>query len=69
MSASAPPCAYCRQHAAVTEFLPFCSNRCKMADLGQWLSGTYRVAGTKRDALDSQDEDAAPDDEPQENHS
>jgi hypothetical protein len=27
------------------EYRPFCSQRCKMADLGRWLSGEYRVAG------------------------
>jgi endogenous inhibitor of DNA gyrase (YacG/DUF329 family) len=24
---------------------PFCSERCKMADLGRWLSEDYRVPG------------------------
>jgi endogenous inhibitor of DNA gyrase (YacG/DUF329 family) len=24
---------------------PFCSERCKLVDLGRWLSGDYRVAG------------------------
>jgi endogenous inhibitor of DNA gyrase (YacG/DUF329 family) len=24
-------------------FRPFCSERCKLADLGHWLSGNYRV--------------------------
>ncbi len=23
---------------------PFCSDRCKMVDLGRWLDGTYRVS-------------------------
>jgi len=27
------------------DYRPFCSQRCKMADLGRWLSGEYRVAG------------------------
>lgn len=25
--------------------LPFCSPRCKLADLGRWLDGSYRIAG------------------------
>ena len=66
MSANAPPCAYCRRHAAVTVFFPFCSHRCKMADLGQWVSGSYRVTGTADVALESQDDEAG-NDEPQEN--
>ena len=24
---------------------PFCSDRCRLIDLGKWLSGAYRVAG------------------------
>ncbi len=24
-------------------FRPFCSERCKMIDLGQWATGAYRV--------------------------
>jgi endogenous inhibitor of DNA gyrase (YacG/DUF329 family) len=25
-------------------FRPFCSERCKLVDLGRWLDGTYRVS-------------------------
>jgi endogenous inhibitor of DNA gyrase (YacG/DUF329 family) len=25
--------------------LPFCSRICKLADLGRWLEGSYRVPG------------------------
>ena len=53
----------------MTEFLPFCSERCKMADLGQWLTGTYRVPGTPHDAIDSQDDESAEDPESQEHNS
>ena len=24
-------------------FLPFCSERCRLADLGKWLDGGYRI--------------------------
>ena len=24
-------------------FRPFCSERCKLVDLGRWVSGTYRI--------------------------
>ena len=27
----------------VTEFRPFCSDRCKTIDLGRWLGGDYRL--------------------------
>jgi len=36
--------------------LPFCSARCRMADLGNWLDGNYRIPT----ATDDQDLDASP---------
>ena len=30
---------------APEEALPFCSPTCKLADLGRWLDGSYRVPG------------------------
>jgi len=36
--------------------LPFCSARCRMADLGSWLDGNYRIPA----ATDDQDLDTAP---------
>ena len=36
-------CVYCRQKPAEPAWRPFCSERCKMADLGRWLGGEYRV--------------------------
>jgi endogenous inhibitor of DNA gyrase (YacG/DUF329 family) len=34
--------------------LPFCSPRCRAADLGNWLSGNYRiVTPASEDELDS----------------
>ncbi|GIX16966.1 MAG: hypothetical protein KatS3mg119_1152 [Rhodothalassiaceae bacterium] len=26
---------------------PFCSERCRMVDLGRWLQGAYRLPGTE----------------------
>ena len=40
-----PACAYCRQRPEQARWRPFCSERCKMADLGRWLRGDYRLAG------------------------
>jgi hypothetical protein len=36
-------CVYCRVQPADTAWRPFCSERCKLADLGRWLSEGYRV--------------------------
>jgi endogenous inhibitor of DNA gyrase (YacG/DUF329 family) len=38
-------CVYCRRLPAEPAWRPFCSERCKMADLGQWLTAAYRVPG------------------------
>ena len=38
-----PRCVYCRTRPAAPEWRPFCSERCKMADLGRWLTGGYRI--------------------------
>jgi endogenous inhibitor of DNA gyrase (YacG/DUF329 family) len=48
-------CVYCRTQPAVAAFHPFCSERCKMADLAGWLNGNYRVSEDSPDSLDSHD--------------
>lgn len=30
-----------------SEFRPFCSDRCRLIDLGQWLNESYTVPATK----------------------
>jgi endogenous inhibitor of DNA gyrase (YacG/DUF329 family) len=34
------------------EFRPFCSERCRLIDLGKWASDEYRVAGEKKEMPD-----------------
>ena len=53
-------CAYCRRHPVDPDWRPFCSERCRMADLGGWISGDYRVPG---DPLPPADADGADDDD------
>jgi endogenous inhibitor of DNA gyrase (YacG/DUF329 family) len=38
-------CVYCRTHPVDALWRPFCSERCKLLDLGHWLDGTYNVPG------------------------
>ncbi len=41
------PCPTCKAPAAYAEgnrWRPFCSERCRNADLGAWASESYRVA-------------------------
>lgn len=41
-------------------FRPFCSQRCKLADLGQWLSGSYRIEGAPMTDTDPDEGEAPP---------
>ena len=49
LMSDAPLCVYCRQRPVEDAWRPFCSERCKMADLGRWLSGDYRVPVREHD--------------------
>lgn len=31
-------------HAAVQQWVPFCSKRCARVDLGKWLTGEYAIS-------------------------
>ena len=42
------------------EQFPFCSERCRMQDLGKWFSGEYRLAG--KEPVDPVDMNAEQDD-------
>ncbi len=46
------PCAMCGR-PALPGFQPFCSQRCADEDLGNWLSGAYRIP----DSEDGDEED------------
>ena len=38
-------CPTCRTIVlAVTEDFPFCSDRCRMIDLGKWAMGVYKIS-------------------------
>ena len=40
-----------REEGSVNRVFPFCSERCKLADLGKWLSGEYfqNIEGRNQD--------------------
>ena len=38
-------CVHCRQHTVDPVWRPFCSERCKLLDLRNWVDGRYRVPG------------------------
>lgn len=39
-------CPICRKEVSVGDpYMPFCSDRCKLIDLGNWASEKYRIEG------------------------
>ena len=47
---SSPKCPVCAARAARRDknpAFPFCSERCRLVDLGKWLDGGYRVPATE----------------------
>jgi uncharacterized protein len=41
-------CPACRREVERNSaFLPFCSDRCRLIDLGRWVSEGYRIKGEK----------------------
>ena len=45
MAPKSPRCPTCRSIVAVTaEDAPFCSDRCRLIDLGKWASGAYKIS-------------------------
>lgn len=44
-----PECGTSARFDASNPHRPFCSERCKLMDLGAWASESYRVAGSQAD--------------------
>jgi endogenous inhibitor of DNA gyrase (YacG/DUF329 family) len=50
------PCPHCGASIEVgAQFFPFCSERCKLTDLGNWASGKYAVAAVESEYEDDAD--------------
>lgn len=52
-------CPTCNKRVEWTEnpFRPFCSERCKLVDLGRWVNEEYRVPGKPIPANGAADEE------------
>lgn len=53
-----PACPICKRElpqGAATNTHPFCSARCKMVDLGNWLGDGYVIAGASLDHVEELD--------------
>ncbi|MDH4231275.1 MAG: DNA gyrase inhibitor YacG [Nitrospirota bacterium] len=51
-------CPVCKNITTWEEnpFRPFCSERCRLIDLGAWASEEYRIAGKPREEQDRSDQ-------------
>jgi hypothetical protein len=58
-------CPVCRRPVDwnANEFRPFCSERCRLIDLGHWVDETYRVPGEPAGADDGSSTQRVPDDD------
>lgn len=48
--ANCPQCGKIIVWNPENRYRPFCSERCKMIDLGQWAAESYRIPDTEKDA-------------------
>ncbi|RII01121.1 DNA gyrase inhibitor YacG [candidate division NPL-UPA2 bacterium Unc8] len=46
-----PRCPICKKSYQNdnNKYFPFCSSRCRLADLGDWLDGKYRISEPTRE--------------------
>ena len=59
---SCPACEAPVEWKASSIFRPFCSERCKLRDLGAWASESYRVPQVEVTAGTDDEQSAVPDD-------
>ena len=48
-----PQCNAAMVWSTGNPYRPFCSERCKLIDLGQWATGAYRIPQVERDVGES----------------
>jgi len=51
-----PVCVYCRHRTVSRQWRPFCSERCKLLDLRNWVDERYRIEGETASSLPNQDD-------------
>lgn len=60
-------CPICKKKVAMgAEDFPFCSERCKMIDLGKWSSEEYRIPVIGPNPMRSASSETAPEDDDEE---
>lgn len=61
-SVRCPACGRPVEWSQRSHYRPFCSQRCKLIDLGAWLDGSHRIPGSELDE-DSPDSPGDEDDD------
>ncbi|WP_404809746.1 DNA gyrase inhibitor YacG [Methylobacillus gramineus] len=54
---SCPQCGELSEFSSSNEYRPFCSKRCRLIDLGQWASESYRIPDTAKPGTSLDDEE------------
>ena len=58
MAASSVRCPTCKKDVTPDiKSFPFCSERCRLVDLGNWLDGKYRIASQNDERKPDPEED------------
>jgi len=54
-------CPICKKKTTWEEnpWRPFCSERCKLIDLGKWASGDYKIPGEKTEKSEEEEKKKA----------
>jgi endogenous inhibitor of DNA gyrase (YacG/DUF329 family) len=52
-----PQCNAAMLWSTDNSYRPFCSERCKLIDFGQWATGAYRIPQVERDSGQTEDEE------------
>jgi endogenous inhibitor of DNA gyrase (YacG/DUF329 family) len=55
-----PTCGKLTEYSSSNTFRPFCSERCKLIDLGQWADESYRIADDNDSNSDLLDQEQSP---------
>ncbi len=52
-------CPVCKKEVAPSgPYAPFCSDRCRLIDLGNWADGKYRIPGAPVSPGEEEDKDS-----------
>lgn len=57
-----PTCGKMAEWSEKNPWRPFCSERCKLIDLGEWASESHRIPGQPHRPLGNDEEDEYPPD-------